>query len=62
MKGKSKPEIYFFLFKGLTPKQIMALGYKDTTVYYYSRRWKQTLEKLIADGVISIDMKIKVRK
>lgn len=61
MKGYSKPEIYFFLFKGLKPQQIMKLGYKPTTVYYYSRRWRATLEKLVANGIISLDMKIKVK-
>jgi len=61
MKGHSKPEIYFFLFKGLKPQEIMKLGYKPSTVYYYSRRWQATLEKLIAKGTISVDMKIKVK-
>lgn len=61
MKGYSKPEIYFFLFKGLSAQQIMKLGYKPSTVYYYHRRWKQCLEKLIKDGIISVNMKIVVK-
>ena len=63
MKGSSKPEIYFLLSKGLKPKEIVnELGYRPTTVYYYTRRWKRGMEELVTRGVIDIDGRLKVKK
>ena len=40
-KGVSQPAIWLLLFKGLTAKQIIALGFKENTVYNYMAKFPE---------------------
>lgn len=40
-KGVAQPAIWLLLFRGLTAKQIIALGYKENTVYNYAARFPE---------------------
>lgn len=44
-KGKSEPVIWLLLYKKLTPKQIIALGYKKPTVYRYNSKYREVLDE-----------------
>lgn len=38
-KAPARPAIWILLSKGLKPMQIIALGYKEGTVYSYNSMW-----------------------
>ena len=44
-RSTTKPEIYLLLNAGLTPKQIIAKGFTQGTVYSYNKKYKVALEK-----------------
>lgn len=37
-KGRSQPVLWLLLFRGLKPKELVTLGYKENTCYTYSAR------------------------
>ncbi len=63
-KGKSKPEFYILFDKGLTTKDLFKL-FPDSSksmIYYYGRRHKEALTRLITLGILGADFKLKVVK
>ena len=62
VKGRSKPELYLMFWMGFTPKKIKILrpDYSMSTIYYYSRRFKDTVEELIKQDIITSDRKLKI--
>jgi len=59
---KIKYEILLLLDWGLTPKEVIKLGYKDKTVYKFNATHKETLElclQLLGANQIKIIKKLK---
>jgi len=64
VKGKSRPELYILLMKDLKPKRIKELmpEYSLSTIYYYSRKFKQGVGELIKRDLIDSNLKLKVKE
>jgi hypothetical protein len=44
-RSSTKPEIYLLFNAGLTPKQVIAKGFTQGTVYSYNKKYKIALVK-----------------
>lgn len=44
-RGRARPEIYLLFNAGLTPRQVIAKGFTQGTVYSYWKRYKLALEE-----------------
>ena len=62
VKGRSKPELYILFLMGGKPKEIQKLlpDYSMSTIYYYSRRFRDAVEVLIKRDIIGSDKKLKI--
>jgi len=62
VKGPSKPELYILFWLGGKPKKIQKLfpHYSMSTIYYYSKRFREAFETLIKQDIIGSDKKLKI--
>ncbi len=43
-KGKAHPEFYIAFYIGLTPKDLIKMGFKKWSVYNYFRRYNRSIK------------------
>jgi hypothetical protein len=56
-KGKTKPEIYLLLDRGIKPKALIKIGFKPSIVYNYNKKYKiakAEFDRIMNNNVVGV--------